>query len=198
MSAIIVSRSERRVADLIVISEIVSDASMELVVAIGLTCTRSETPALRHPRRLQDLCCFIGFVGTDLSGSLAVRAPYCFAERSHPLRKSMLITEADAHDWFSELTNQLMGRVKNHCVRKGLDFSVGVPRVAAGTAMELVPARNVHSLQQCLIVSVGGDDLAIDVSFDLVVDDDTTLWSLVPQTAEQEGSLIMFNEEEPV
>lgn len=186
------ARTRQRGADLAIFGEIVDGAAVQLFHGLGLRCAPGAKSAL------PELGGVIAFVGEALSGSLCLRVPLVVAEGSHPLRASMPLTREDANDWLAELTNQLIGRVKNECVRRGLDFSVGVPRVEASVAGALTHARNVQSLLHRFTVVVGGDEHPVVVGVELVLPDDTPLWSGAPQIAEREGSLIrLSNEEEP-
>ncbi|MEO6774315.1 MAG: chemotaxis protein CheX [Kofleriaceae bacterium] len=72
------------------------------------------------------LCGVIGFTGPDIRGSLML------ACSSEPLKLVGGEGLTTMRDWLAELTNQLLGRVKNRLVAMGVDFYASTPVVLGG------------------------------------------------------------------
>lgn len=62
----------------------------------------------------------IGFVGDHIHGTLIL------GTTREPLTQSMPIRARDS-DWIAELSNQLLGRIKNQVIRRGIEFSMSTP-----------------------------------------------------------------------
>lgn len=75
--------------------------------------------------------CAIGFLGQSLTGTVVLTADPEVLRHSKPLE-----TSAD-RDWLGELTNQLMGRVKNRLLAYGVEVQPTTPVVLRGE--RLVP-----------------------------------------------------------
>jgi len=121
----------------------------------------------------------IGFTGTGLCGSVVMGASTGPLQRSFPVPGKI-------DDWVAELTNQLMGRIKNEMLRSGIQLQQELPSVV--TVDQL---REVASDLQPWILAA--DDGIIGVGIDLEVADaiapDATLlnWDVPP-----EGELLLF------
>jgi chemotaxis protein CheX len=75
----------------------------------------------------------VGLADPDMKGALAVVAPLSFFRETYPLEPSTsAVTDEDLADWAGELTNQLLGRLKNRLAQLGLNFSIGAPVVIKG------------------------------------------------------------------
>jgi hypothetical protein len=79
-----------------------------------------------RPNKDIALCGVIGFTGTDMRGSLMLA---CSLE---PLQLAHAGGEGSLRDWLAELTNQLLGRVKNRLMTMGAEFHCSTPVVIGG------------------------------------------------------------------
>jgi hypothetical protein len=82
--------------------------------------------ASARPKRDVALCGIIGFTGDDIRGSLMLA---CSRE---PLELARGHGEASMRDWLAELTNQLLGRVKNRLLAFGTVIHCSTPVVLGG------------------------------------------------------------------
>jgi hypothetical protein len=121
----------------------------------------------------------IGFTGTGLCGSVVMGAS------SGPLQRSFPVP-GKIDDWVAELTNQLMGRIKNEMLRSGIQLQQELPSVITVDQLREVAT----DLQPWILAA---DDGIIGVGIDLDVADaiapDPTLlnWDVPP-----EGELLLF------
>jgi hypothetical protein len=95
-------------------------------------------------RKLPDLISLAKFAGRDLSGCLVLGATDELIRRSGGLARS-------GKDWMAELANQLLGRVKNFALKRGIGFAVVPPAVVNG--QHLVPATDRRDFQPTFLSS---------------------------------------------
>jgi chemotaxis protein CheX len=80
----------------------------------------------------------VGLAAPEMKGALAVVAPLSFFRATYPTSLSAgTATSEDLADWAGELTNQLLGRLKNRLAQLGLNFSIGAPVVIKGDHLRL-------------------------------------------------------------
>jgi hypothetical protein len=94
----------------------------------ALTVSESDGAELRlsTDRRL---AASIVFTSPRLSGELALLAPTSFVEAVLPSEvRGRELPYRMAADWFGELSNQLVGRLKNQLLAYGVDIMLGTPR----------------------------------------------------------------------
>jgi hypothetical protein len=84
-------------------------------------------------------CGVVGFSGAQMRGSLLL------ATTREPLGRTSPTTDASFREWIAELANQLIGRVKNKLIARGVTLHLSTPIVLRGehlapiTRTELVP-----------------------------------------------------------
>lgn len=76
-------------------------------------------------------CGIIGFTSEQLRGTLVVAAT------SEPLARSKQAGES-SRAWIAELSNQLLGRVKNRLLRLGIDIRSSTPLAMSGKHLQVV------------------------------------------------------------
>lgn len=155
------------------LAEIVQVATIELFsdhgARIGPTIPDGVTEAVA-------LCGVIGFTGPDMRGTLMLA---CSA-------RSLELTSSEAgvsmRDWLAELTNQLLGRVKNKIVAMGAKLHVSIPVVIGGERIAPIARQPLGHL----FTADGG---VVSVWFDTELRDDL---ELVPDTTvvAAEGSVL--------
>jgi hypothetical protein len=74
----------------------------------------------------------IGFSGPGIRGTCILASTEGPLQRSNP-------TSGSQRDWIAELVNQLVGRVKNHLLRRGADVYVTTPVVMRGEHLAPLP-----------------------------------------------------------
>ncbi len=93
----------------------------------------------------------IGFAGTQIKGSLAISADNELIKMTHPNGPmGMPVTEDDLPDWLGELANQLLGRLKNMLLRRGVDFGITTPSVFIGKAITTIKRDAAHGYEDFL------------------------------------------------
>src|SRR5262245_41188432 len=81
-----------------------------------------------------NLISIIGFAGRQLSGSLVL------GSSEEPLTLSMP-RGSTGRGWIAELANQLLGRMKNKVLARGIEFYAMPPAVVSGTHLAIVTSR---------------------------------------------------------
>ena len=115
-----------------IFDSIVTTATVELLASCGTEVKGSSlTPSL-------DRVAVIGFGGGGLRGSMGLGVSTALLEKIVlPGRES----GASMHDdWLGEMSNQLLGRVKNRLLRHGVTIAIALPMVLRGVRVELVGA----------------------------------------------------------
>jgi chemotaxis protein CheX len=88
------------------------------------------------------LASVIGFLGTQVKGSLTVRAPVSFFSGTFPVEKDGEHSLHEVSDWAGEIANQLLGRVKNKLLPYGVSFSMTTPAMIYGDCLQEAEARH--------------------------------------------------------
>ena len=154
----------------------------------------AELPAPPSPLDLSSgadtIVASIGLAGQEFRGALIVHASPAFFARSYPPSlKRTVVSEAAMIDWAGEISNQLLGRMKNRLCRLGLDFAISTPTVVRGDKLTL-SAPVVSSVQHALRIG----DARADVVFHIAHDEGKPL---LPATgpvvvASLEGEALLF------
>jgi hypothetical protein len=161
------------------LEEVVDSACEQLFHAYGLTAVRDTT----HEPVSLALCGIIGVFSESVCGSVILATTHDALTASSPMGASF------RRDWIAELTNQLLGRVKNLLLRRGLVCHLSTPVVLRGERIALLPHGDEDTPP--LRYRVGGGtacvwlDVEIDANFHLTDD-------AVPEAAVAEATAIMF------
>lgn len=103
---------------------LLADAGRALFEAYGLEAS------VHRPQQLDglklEIAAVIGFIGPDLRGALML------AMSNDALEASRQTHGDSPRDWIAELSNQLLGRVKNLLVPFDVDVSISTPLVLRG------------------------------------------------------------------
>jgi chemotaxis protein CheX len=132
----------------------------------------------------------IGVAGEEFRGALVTLARPDFFRAIYPpeLRRGA-IGEEQLVDWAGEVSNQLLGRIKNRLCSVGLYFNVSSPTVVRGDALTLSAYTRAAGARHALLV--GGE--RADFFFDLAHDQGKPLLPgtgpIVAATLEGEGVL---------
>lgn len=142
---------------------------------------------------------FIGFGGARVRGTLTVMAPRMLWLTTYPIAQppGSKLCDNDLLDWCGEVVNQVLGRIKNQLVRRGVELQVSTPK--ALHASQLTISRSAQR-SVCMLRSSAGKESAIGVWFDAVVEESGILFpppsdALPSGDADEainEGELVLF------
>ncbi len=155
------------------------EAGMALFSAYGVALEPVDLEA--YPNGDLNLISVIGFGGRQIAGSLVLGATEQPLQESRP-------GSASARDWIAELANQLLGRIKNKVLARGIEFFAMPPAVVSG--QHLAPITSRPDFKPLLFATRGGVVcLWIEVVLAGALD-------LVPLPADErtpsEGEVILF------
>ena len=108
-----------------VINEAVTSACTSLFADYSLPLERVE---IRRLDKEFDIvfCGIVGFTGDQMRGTLLL------ATSGEPLGRTLPSTDASLREWIAELSNQLLGRIKNKLVAHGVTLHMSTPAVLRG------------------------------------------------------------------
>ncbi|MEL6348077.1 MAG: chemotaxis protein CheX [Myxococcota bacterium] len=100
------------------------------------------------------------------------------------------LSAADRHDWLGELSNQLLGRLKNRLLGYDLNLHMATPMVLRGLRLEVAPQDGAEMLTSPFQTDAG----PLSVWMDLIAQPNFTLVpSTNPEhTCQAEGELVFF------
>lgn len=138
------------------VSDIARQACIDLFADYGV----SLEPA-GDPRALGDVlyCGVIGFTGDGIRGSIVLAGSSAALDQSNPIPGSRV------RDWIGELTNQLVGRIKNRLLKHGVEVWITTPIVLRGRQIALETA-NDSPLPMYFAGGRGGVAVWFDVDSD--------------------------------
>jgi hypothetical protein len=120
-----------------VIEMAVSESCLSLFEHYTLPLVRVHGQPSEEPELL--FCGVVGFSGDQMRGTLLL------ATSREPLGRTSPTTDASLREWIAELSNQLLGRIKNRLIPHGVTLHLSTPIVLRGqhispvTRAELVP-----------------------------------------------------------
>jgi CheY-specific phosphatase CheX len=101
------------------INELTTQCCIELFAHYGVHVAPASTSDRDAPIELAGI---IGFARKDLRGAVILGSSASVLEHSHVRYEG-----AERRDWVAELANQLLGRVKNRLVARGVDIEMTTP-----------------------------------------------------------------------
>ena len=122
------------------------EAGMSLFSAYDVSLEPTDLDTFRQNSTLT-LLSVIGFAGKQIAGTLVLGAT------REPLKRSKPSLASD-RDWIAELANQLLGRIKNKILRKGIVFYAMPPAVVSGD--HLAPVVSGADFRPCVFTTPGG------------------------------------------
>jgi hypothetical protein len=109
-----------------IVDSIVQVCTVELFRAYQLpVAPMGGALAITHRRRDAEIIGVITFSAGEVRGRLMLEVPSTILALSNPAGTHF----AKGRDWAQELTNQLMGRIKNRLLRLRVELTLGVPFV---------------------------------------------------------------------
>ena len=161
-----------------ILNDIVPNSVMTLLESSGVNVTQHENDDSHYEQ-----VAVIGFSGDGLGGALGLAV-------SHALMKIAqgMATDKMADDWLGELTNQLLGRLKNGLLAYGVSYTLALPMVLHGLNIQIRnESKQVYKFQcaqgeaqACIWVDANWD---VDLEMGLVDEN---------QHAKSEGATVMF------
>jgi hypothetical protein len=121
-----------------VIESAVSDSCLSLFEDYALPLRRTDVSSLTSNAELL-FCGVVGYSGEQMRGTLLL------ATSREPLGRTSPTTEGSLREWIAELSNQLLGRIKNKLLTRGVTLHLSTPIVLRGQHLaplsrtELVP-----------------------------------------------------------
>jgi hypothetical protein len=94
---------------------------------------RPREPSLQSPEPYNDgaVLAFVGLFGQALTGTLLVAVRRELAEELARVEQPGVTAQTAYVDFMAELTNELLGRIKNLLVSYGVQFQLGLPKALA-------------------------------------------------------------------
>lgn len=177
-------------AEILELRELVEDAARHVLPSCGIFIGEPFDPvdALDDTKQL---VAFMGFTGPVLRGTLALVAPAELMRASYPIPLNGNPYEVfEVFDWTGEVTNRLLGRVKNGLASRGVAIEASTPRVML--AHQLHVTRSVQGTV-CSTCFTSGSSW-IKVWFDATApEDQQVLGSSLPDNAALlEGEVVIF------
>lgn len=122
-----------------VLRETLSEVVREFFDSYSVPCAArslTDLPPPAPPRA--ELGSIISLRGKSIGGGLAFVAPVDLIARLLPVPRRVEKADQQVRDWCGEITNQLLGRLKNKLAAYSLDFEVGTPVCFFGRSIRLV------------------------------------------------------------
>jgi hypothetical protein len=107
------------------IEQVVIEACVSLFEDYSLPLTRCAGQNVHEGAELL-FCGVIGFSGEQMRGTLLL------ATSREPLGRTSPSTDASLREWIAELSNQLLGRIKNKLFAYGVTLHLSTPAVLRG------------------------------------------------------------------
>ncbi len=114
------------------ISEMVADCTRELFASIGTDLVRQRGSSLAADQE-KSAFSVIGFGGQQVRGVLVLGAPIELLAKAHPMPDA---PSEDLLDWCGELSNQLVGRLKNKLLGYGIIIQLSLPTTLCGVLIQ--------------------------------------------------------------
>ncbi|MCP4502222.1 MAG: chemotaxis protein CheX [Deltaproteobacteria bacterium] len=125
----------------------------------------------------------IGFTGDQMRGTLVLTCSGALVEEGDG--------RADQRDWIGEMSNQLIGRIKNRFLAYGITIWISTPVALRGFKLELIADSNNEAAVRKTFSCPGGGAVAF---FDAELVDGFKLQEASEEAEEsqEEGELILF------
>lgn len=84
----------------------------------------------------ESIAAAIGYSSPEIKGSVTVISTKGLLKQSHPnLQMGMPVGEQEIEDWVGEVSNQLLGRIKNKLLRFGTSVAMATPSILVGNSL---------------------------------------------------------------
>ena len=116
-----------------IIETTVSESCISLFEDYSLPLRRVTTGQVDDEDAELLYCGVVGFSGEQMRGSLLL------ATSREPLGRTSPTNDASFREWIAELANQLLGRVKNKLIPRGVTLHLSTPIVLRGQHLAPIP-----------------------------------------------------------
>jgi chemotaxis protein CheX len=166
-----------------VISELLAGCIVDLLADYGV-----DASPVVPPVSPSEMVSVVGFTSGEMRGNLAIAATYDFFESTNVI--SAQPTEEQVRDWAGELSNQLLGRIKNRLLAYDLVLAMGTPMVITGLRMDVGKRRTGIAERQAYLSSKG----SIEAWFEATVESGFVLEKneSAVDLSQSEGDLLFF------
>lgn len=131
----------------------------------------------------------IGYGGDDLKGALMLQASRKVSDLLQPPDfREPDASDAVLRDVMGELANQLLGRMKNKLLQRGIVLSVATPMTALGSELRVDATGPSTSAWHAITLDVG----PVLVRFDATMGPDFRLAAPAPPPEINEGDMLFF------
>lgn len=169
-----------------ILTELMKEVTIDLFAGYGVPLTYAGPTDPTALPRAATVAGIIGFGGDDVRGTLLLAStePLFAAATPANARGVGLVRE-----WAAELTNQLLGRLKNQLYKYGTDFNVSTPTALSGDKLAVAAPAS----QKACAFSFLENETQVWICLDFV-EDGLDLTKLRDDGAEaaREGDLVLF------
>ncbi len=147
-----------KVGNQVVIEGFAEKACLGLFAQHGISlATRCEVIASKAAKYVG----LIGFTGDLMRGTLLLSIGDTSLEASLP--EGIVPNSESKRDWISELSNQLLGRIKNQLLRRGAEIYLTMPLVLRGEHLSPLPRK--HCNRVCFDTPTGQIQVWVDCEY---------------------------------
>ena len=137
----------------------------------------------------------IGYAGEQMRGSVLLSAPDPLLKTTHPSGASA--TDDDLLDWAGELSNQLLGRIKNQLRGRGVIIQMSTPMILTGLHLRISSLRSAECIAHKFALGESHKfalgDARVQVRFEAIVEPGVRLPSVPPEVPPaREGDVLIF------
>ncbi|MEY4577805.1 MAG: hypothetical protein RL701_2508 [Pseudomonadota bacterium] len=162
-----------------ILEQVVSDSCVSLFDDYKLPLARVQYGQLAESEPLL-FCGVVGFSGEHMRGTLLL------ATSKEPLGRTSPTTDSSLREWIAELSNQLLGRIKNKFLPRGVTLHLSTPIVLRGQHIAPVShAELVPFAWQC-------DGGCVCVWFDAEYAPTLDLSQVAEEVGVEEGTSMLF------
>jgi chemotaxis protein CheX len=176
------------------LDDILADCTLKLFEATDYSLRFEGSCSNEGPALPGDaIASVVGYVADDLRGALAIIASPAAVIASRPATIRQLVpvpAEEEIRDWAGELGNQLLGRVKNQLLKRGIIFELATPITIFASELRMPMRRATYGGW----LRFEGADGTIAVRFALHAPKDWDLPGIDDSAgpAQAEGELVLF------
>jgi chemotaxis protein CheX len=178
------------------VNEMVVDAAASLFEACGVKLEYLGVATAEDPP-FDTTLSVIGYAGEHMRGSVLLSAPDTVLRATHPMGSSA--GDDDLLDWSGELTNQLLGRIKNKVRKAGILIQMSTPMILSGLHLRISSLRSSECVAHKFMIGEAHKfalgDVRVQVRFEAIIEpgirfDDAGTSSDAPPAGE--GDVLLF------
>jgi len=172
-------------------AETIMSCIIELSQDLSLPCTEVSNEQDAHTSKEESIAAVIGYSSPEIKGSMTVISTKELLKQTHPnLQMGIPVGEQEIEDWVGEISNQLLGRVKNKLLKFGTSVSMATPSILAGTSLASRSPREGSRIRFKCGSDLGSLGVVVDVipapGFKFIIVDSSN------SATKKEGASILF------